>query len=95
MLVSRAQNCLSQEKFIRCGTLEQGFARVRGDDCQHEYLLAFSCKGRWFCPSCHQRKVQSTSAHLVDPVLLQVDHRHYVFALATLCAPLSAAIAVF
>ena len=21
-------------------------------------LLAFSCKGRWFCPSCHQKNVQ-------------------------------------
>ena len=43
------------EKFIHCGTLERGFARVRCDECRHEYLLAFSCKGRWFCPSCHQR----------------------------------------
>ena len=30
------------EKFIHCGTLERGFARIRCDDCQHEYLLAFS-----------------------------------------------------
>ncbi len=22
-------------------------------DCHHEFLLAFSCRGRWFCPSCH------------------------------------------
>jgi len=23
----------------------------------HEFLLAFSCRGRWFCPSCHAKKV--------------------------------------
>ena len=33
-------------KFLDCGDLERGFARVRCDHCKHEYLLAFSCKGR-------------------------------------------------
>ena len=27
-------------KFLDCGDLERGFARVRCDDCKHEYLLA-------------------------------------------------------
>ncbi len=27
--------------FLDCGDLERGFARVRCDDCKHEYLLAF------------------------------------------------------
>ncbi|MBU1901948.1 transposase zinc-binding domain-containing protein [Patescibacteria group bacterium] len=36
-------------KFMDCGDLERGFARVRCDHCQHEYLLAFSYKGRWLC----------------------------------------------
>jgi len=52
------------EKFRQCGILERGFARVRCDHCAHEYLLACSYKGRWFCPSCHQRKVLTTAAHL-------------------------------
>ena len=30
-------------KFLDCGDLERGFARVRCDHCKHEYLLAFSC----------------------------------------------------
>ena len=34
----------------RCGLLEHGFARIRCDACAHEYLLAFSCKARYFCP---------------------------------------------
>ena len=27
----------------------------------NEYLLAFSCKGRWFCPSCHQKRSSSSA----------------------------------
>ena len=38
-------------RFLSCGDLRQGFARVRCEDCQHEYLLAFSCKTYAFCPS--------------------------------------------
>jgi len=45
-------------KFMGCGDYSRGFARVRCDHCTTEYLLPFSCKGRWFCPSCHQKKVQ-------------------------------------
>ena len=40
-------------KFPDCGNLDRGFARLRCDHCQHEYLLAFSCKSRWFCPTRH------------------------------------------
>ena len=39
-------------KYLECGVLRFGFARVRCYTCHHEYLLAFSCKGRHFCPSC-------------------------------------------
>ena len=56
--------------------LERGFARVRCDHCKHEYLLAFSCirlrprlrrdNWRWFCPSCHQKKVQLFGALLTE-----------------------------
>jgi len=40
--------------YLRCGDLRKGFARVRCPDCREEFLLAFSCKGRWFCPSLAQ-----------------------------------------
>jgi hypothetical protein len=33
-----------------CGILKHGFARVRCGSCKHEFLLAFSCKCRYFCP---------------------------------------------
>lgn len=44
-------------RYLDCGDLRCGFARVRCDHCGHEYLLAFSCKRRHFCPSCHQKRV--------------------------------------
>lgn len=44
-------------KFLAWGILEHGFARIRCDDCAHEHLLAFSCKGRYFCPSCHAKRL--------------------------------------
>jgi hypothetical protein len=34
--------------YLKCGDLSEGFARVRCPDCHHEFLLAFSCRGRWF-----------------------------------------------
>lgn len=33
-------------KYLKCGILDFGFARVRCEDCGEEYLLAFSCKCR-------------------------------------------------
>ena len=30
-------------KFLDCGNLERGFARIRCDECHPEYLLALSC----------------------------------------------------
>ena len=59
-------------KYLDCGDLERGFARVRCDHCKHEYLLAFSCKGRWFCPSCHQKKVQLFGVLLAETILYPV-----------------------
>ena len=44
-------------RYLDCGDLQHGFARVKCKDCGHEYLLAFSCKRRHFCPSCHQKRV--------------------------------------
>ena len=45
-------------RFLACGDPSFGFARIRCDDCGATRLLAFSCKGRYFCPSCHAKKVQ-------------------------------------
>ncbi len=74
-------------KFLDCGNLERGFARVRCDHCEHEYLLAFSCKSRWFCPSCHQKNVQTTARFILDQVVAPVPHRHYVLAIPKMLRP--------
>ena len=39
------------DKFLDCGILEHGFARVRCDQCRAEFLVAFSCKTRFRCPA--------------------------------------------
>ena len=38
-------------RYLDYGILQNGFARVKCDECGHEYLLAHSCKRRHFCPS--------------------------------------------
>ncbi len=43
--------------YLNCGKLEQGFLRVRCEDCHHERLVAFSCKKRGFCPSSGARSL--------------------------------------
>ena len=40
------------EDYLKCGRLEHGFLRFRCDSCHAEHIVAFSCKGRVFCPSC-------------------------------------------
>ena len=62
-------------KFLECGNLERGFAQIRCDHCEHEYLLAFSCKSRWFCPSCHQKNVQTTARFILDQVVAAVQRK--------------------
>src|ERR1039457_2171407 len=74
-------------EFLECGNLERGFARIRCDHCEHEYLLAFSCKSRWFCPSCHQKNVQTTARFILERVVAPVPHRHYVLAIPKMLRP--------
>ena len=63
--------------YLKYGDLKDGFARVRCPDCHYEYLLAFSCRGRWFCPSCHSKKVVQSGKVLREsslPVRLWPDN---------------------
>ncbi|MDX9724081.1 MAG: transposase zinc-binding domain-containing protein, partial [Myxococcota bacterium] len=55
--------------FLRCGIRAHGFVRVRCPKCRHEFGVAFSCKGRGWCPSCGGRFMAQTAAHLVEHVL--------------------------
>lgn len=68
-------------RYLDCGDPHLGFARVKCNDCNTEYLLPFSCKCRGFCPSCHQRRVVEFGEYLHDEVLEDVPHRQYVFTI--------------
>jgi len=48
-------------KFLGCGVLSRGFARLRCGSCAFERLIPFSCKGRAFCPSCGGRRMTHAS----------------------------------
>jgi len=67
-------------KYLECGILSHGFARARCE-CGHEFLLAFSCKGRGICPSCNTRHMAETAAHLVDHTFPKVPVRQWVLSL--------------
>jgi hypothetical protein len=67
--------------FLRCGILAHGFVRVHCDECGLDRVVAFSCKGRGFCPSCGGRRMADTAAHLVDRVLPEVPVRQWVLSL--------------
>jgi hypothetical protein len=49
--------------------------------CGRDELIAFSCKGRGFCPSCGGRRMAESAAHLVDHVLPDVPVRQWVLSL--------------
>jgi len=68
-------------RYLDCGDPHNGFARVKCKDCDHEYLLAFSCKRRHFCPSCHQKRVVEFGEWLCVDVLKKIPHRHFVFSI--------------
>ncbi len=57
------------DAFLRCGVLAYGFARVWCQACGKDDVVAFSCKGRGFCPSCGARRMADTAAWLVDRVI--------------------------
>jgi transposase-like zinc-binding protein len=63
------------EAFLDCGLLCRGFARLHCASCEYSQLVAFSCKGRGFCPSCMARRMCATSANLMEDVVTQCTSR--------------------
>lgn len=59
-------------KYLDCGDLHMGFVRVRCEEWGHKYSLAFSCKRRQFCPSCHPKKIIEYRKWLLSNVLRDV-----------------------
>jgi hypothetical protein len=68
-------------RYLDCGDPHNGFARVKCNNCGHKYLLAFLCKRRHFCPSCHQKRVVEFGGCLWQEVIKAVPHRHFIFSI--------------
>jgi hypothetical protein len=69
------------DAYLKCGRLEEGFLRVRCEQCHAEKLVAFSCKKRGFCPSCGARRTAETAALLASEVLPECPLRQWVLSL--------------
>ncbi len=69
------------ESYLRCGLPEYGFARIHCAACGHDRLVAFSCKGRGFCPSCGGRRMEEGATWLVERILPPVPLRQWVLSL--------------
>jgi len=66
-------------RYLDCGILGRGFARIRCPDCGFERLVAFSCKAR-SCPSCNARRMEDAADHLVHDVFPSVPVRQWVIS---------------
>lgn len=71
----------SIDKFLKCGDLKEGFARVRCPDCKEEFFVAYSCRQRSCCPSCDQKRALLLAHRLKEEVLAAVPHRQWVFTI--------------
>ena len=69
------------EGYLRCGLPEYGFTRIHCAACGHDRLVAFSCKGRGFCPSCGGRRMEEGATWLCERVLPPVPLRQWVLSL--------------
>ena len=66
------------EGYLDCGLLCRGFAQLECEGCSERRLVAFSCKGRGFCPSCMGRRMAQTAANLIEEVLPKAGLRQWV-----------------
>jgi Putative transposase/Transposase zinc-binding domain len=57
------------EAYLDCGLLCRGFAHLVCEACGERRIVAWSCKGRGFCPSCLGRRMCATAANLIEHVL--------------------------
>jgi hypothetical protein len=71
----------SIDKFLKCGDLKEGFARVKCRECGEEFFVAFSCRQRCCCPSCDQKRSLLLAHRLKEEVLANVPHRQWVFTI--------------
>jgi hypothetical protein len=68
-------------RYLECGVLGHGFARLACKSCSDEVLVPFSCKTRGVCPSCNARRAQDTAIHLTERGLPQAPYRQWTLSL--------------
>ena len=68
-------------KFLECGDLKHGFARVRCPNCREEFFVPYSCRGRCFCPSCHEKRALEKADWVAEHICAEVPHRQFVFTI--------------
>jgi hypothetical protein len=68
-------------KFLRCGDLHFGFARVQCTGCPHEMFVPFSCQQRCLCPSCHQKRSLLLSERIAQNICQPAPHRQIVWTI--------------
>ncbi len=71
----------SLDKFLKCGDLKEGFARIRCPDCGEEFFVAYSCRQRSCCPSCDQKRALLLGIRLAEVILAPIPHRQWVFTI--------------
>jgi hypothetical protein len=67
--------------YLQCALLAYGFARARCGECAHDFLLAFSWKGRTVCPSCNTRRMAESATYLLDHLSPPLPVRQWVLSL--------------
>ena len=85
----------SVEKFPECRDLQHGFARVRCPECAHEFFVGYSCRGRCFCPSCHEKRALQTAFWVSQEVCASVPHRQFCSRFPSGCGFTSASTGVY
>jgi hypothetical protein len=76
--------------YLDCSVLQRGFAHLACEDCGLPRLVAFTCAGRGFCPTCLGRRMNQTTQNLLAHVLPAQPLRQWVLTLPyALRAPLA------
>ena len=76
--------------FLDCSVMQRGFAHLACEDCGLPRLVAFTCAGRGFCPTCLGRRMNQTTHNLLVHVVPAQPLRQWVLSLPyALRAPLA------
>ena len=66
------------QRFLSCGQLKGGFARLYCHQCKHSRLVPFSCKRRGVCSSCAARQMTQRAQRQREEVIPSCRTRQWV-----------------